>query len=348
MTALGAATVGAHRGPRVDPIALPAILFLGALLVLGTLLSDVFLSPRNIGNVLTNITPLLLVAVGQMFVVGARGLDLSVGAVATLSATLVATLGPDLGVLGVVVAIAAGALVGVVNGLGVRFGLEPFLMTLASLSVVQGIVFVYRPSPGGTVPPEITGIAGAVAQVPVALPICVLVVVGAAVLLRRTRLGAHLLASGGDPRVARLAGVRVDRSLAAAYVISGTLAALAGIYLAARTRTGDPLIGQGLTLDSVAAVVLGGSLLAGGRVTVAGALVGTICLGVLPNVLNLTGVSYVYQQPIKGGLLIAAVLVPVAVSRLREGRQRRRAATQLEAAARGPTADDLGLGAMSS
>lgn len=317
----------------MDPVAIPAILFLCLLILVGTVLSDVFLSPRNIGNVLTNVTPLLLIAVGQAFVIGARGLDLSVGVVATLSATIVATLGPDLGVVGVLVAIGAGLLVGLVNGLGVRWGLEPFLMTLASLSVVQGIVFVYRPSPGGSVPADLTGIAGTLGPVPLALPIVVLVTAVAAVVLRWTRLGAHLLASGGDPTVARLAGVRVERSLMAAYVLCSGLAALAGIYLAARTRTGDPLIGQGFTLDSVAAVVLGGTLLSGGRVTILGTLVGTVCLGLLPNVLNLTGVSYVYQQPIKGLLLIAAVLVPAAATRLGAARRRRSAADHLAAVA---------------
>lgn len=316
----------------MDPAAIPAMLFLGLLILVGTILSDVFLSVRNVGNVLTNVTPLLLIAVGQTFVIGARGLDLSVGVVATLSATIVATLGPQLGALGVLVAIGAGVLVGLVNGLGVRWGLEPFLMTLASLSVVQGIVFVYRPSPGGSVPADLTVIAGTLGPMPLALPIVVLATGAAAVVLRRTRLGAHLLASGGDPAVARLAGVRVERSLMAAYVICSTLAALAGLYLAARTRTGDPLIGQGFTLDSVAAVVLGGSLLAGGRVTVLGTLVGTVCLGLLPNVLNLTGVSYVYQQPIKGLLLIAAVLVPAAVARLGSARRRRMAADRLASA----------------
>jgi ribose transport system permease protein len=112
----------------------------------------------------------------------------------------------------------------------------------------------------------------------------------------------------------------------AAYVICAGLAGLAGLFLAARTRTGDPLIGQPFTLDSVAAVVLGGSLLAGGRVTIFGTLIGTICLGLLPNVLNLAAVPYFYQQPIKGLLLIAAVLVPAAV-RLLQARRARAAAT---------------------
>jgi ribose transport system permease protein len=315
----------------IDPAALPALSFLVLLILLGSALSDVFFSPRNTGNVLTNITPLLLIAIGQTFVIGSRGLDLSVGVTATLTATLVATLTPEVGPLAVPLAIGAAVIVGVVNGAGVRWGLNPFLMTLASLSVVQGLVFTYRTSPGGTVPEWLSQVAGSVGPVPIALPIAVLVAGGAAFVMRWTRLGAHLLASGGHPGVARLAGVRVGRSMMAAYVICSTLAGLAGLFLAARTRTGDPLIGQSFTLDSVAAVVLGGSLLAGGRVTIAGTVIGTICLGLLPNVLNLTAVPYFYQQPVKGLLLIVAVLLPALVHQVQQRRGRARAAERISA-----------------
>lgn len=324
-----------HSRLPMDPAALPALFFLVLLVVLGTVLSDVFLSPRNIANVLTNITPLLLIAVGQTFVIGARGLDLSVGVTATLSATLVATLTPEIGVLAVPAAVGAAVVVGIVNGAGVRWGLNPFLMTLASLSVVQGLVFTYRTSPGGTVPEWLTQVAGSVGPIPIALPIAVIVAGGAAFVVRRTRLGAHLLASGGHPGVARLAGVRVGRSLMAAYIICSTLAGLAGLYLAARTRTGDPLIGQSFTLDSVAAVVLGGSLLAGGRLTIVGTVIGTISLGLLPNVLNLTAVPYFYQQPVKGLLLIAAVIVPAIIHQVQLRRRRTLAADRIAQATGG-------------
>lgn len=313
----------------MDPSSLPALFFLGALLVIGAATSDVFLSGRNVGNILVNVTPLLLVAVGQTFVIGARGLDLSVGVTATLTATLVATLSPEIGAIAVPLAVAAAVVVGVVNGAGVRWGLNPFLMTLASLSVVQGLIFTYRTAPGGSVPEWLTPVAGSVGPIPVALPVVMLVAGGAAFILRWTRLGAHLLASGGHPVVARLAGVRVGWSTMMAYIICATLAGLAGLFLAARIRTGDPLIGQSLTLDSIAAVVLGGSLLAGGRVTIFGTLIGTTSLGLLPNVLNLTGVPYFYQQPVKGLLLIGAVLLPALVHQLSRRRQRRRAAARI-------------------
>jgi ribose transport system permease protein len=319
----------------MDPAALPALFFLLLLVVLGTVLSDVFLSPRNVGNVLTNVTPLLLIAVGQTFVIGARGLDLSVGVTATLSATLVATLTPEIGLLAVPAAVGAAIVVGIVNGAGVRWGLNPFLMTLASLSVVQGVIFTYRTSPGGTVPEWLTHVAGSIGPIPIALPIAIIVAGGAAFVVRWTRLGSHLLASGGHPGVARLAGVRVGRSLMVAYIICSTLAGLAGLYLAARTRTGDPLIGQSFTLDSVAAVVLGGSLLAGGRVTIIGTVIGTLSLGLLPNVLNLTAVPYFYQQPVKGLLLIAAVIVPAIIHQVQLRRRRTLAANRIAQATGG-------------
>lgn len=325
-------SIGRLQRLPFDPVALPALFFLILLIVIGASMSDVFLSGRNVGNVLTNITPLLLVAIGQTFVIGARGLDLSVGVTATLTATLVATLDPQVGAIAVPIAIGAAVIVGLVNGIGVRWGLNPFLMTLASLSIVQGVIFVYQTSPGGRVPEWLTGVAGSIGPVPIALPIVIIAAGVAALILRWTRLGSHLLASGGHPVVARLAGIRVGRSMMVAYVICSTLAGLAGLFLAARIRTGDPLIGQSLTLDSIAAVVLGGSLLAGGRVTLFGTFLGTVSLGLLPNVLNLTGVPYFYQQPVKGLLLIGAVLLPAAIYQIRRYQQRVRAAREIASA----------------
>lgn len=321
----------------MDPIALPAVFFLLLLVAIGVLGSPAFLTSANLTNILTQITPLLLIAVGQTFVIGSRGLDLSVGATVTLSATLVATAYPEIGIPAIPLALLAAALVGVANGVGVSAGLNPFLVTLASLSVVQGLVFTYRTAPGGAVPDELAAMAGLMGPMPIALPIVIGVTAVAAGILRWTRLGAHIVAAGGDPVVARLAGVRLTRSLISAYVMCALLAGLAGLFLAARTRTGDPLIGQGFTLDAIAAVVLGGTLLAGGRVTLFGTVIGTICLGILPNVMNLMDVPYYYQQPVTGALLIAAVLLPSVALQLREARQRSRLGAEILRRARGPT-----------
>ncbi len=313
----------------MDSGAFPALAFFVALVAVGTAINPTFVAPFNVANVLTQVTPLILIAIGQSFVVGSRGLDLSVGATATLSAALVATTFEPLGPLAVPVALLGALAVGLVNGIGVAGGLHPFLMTLASLSVVQGVVFLFRAAPGGFVPSAFAEIAGYWGPVPRALPLALGVALLAVFTLRRTRLGLHILAIGGDPIVARLSGVRVARTQIAAYVLCAATAGLAGLFLAARTRTGDPLIGQGFTLDSLAAVVLGGTLLAGGRVTIMGTVMGALCLGTLATVINFSGIPTYYQLPVKGALLIAAVLTPSLAVRLREHRQRERLAAAI-------------------
>jgi ribose transport system permease protein len=324
----GRALALARRGP-VD--AVPALALLAALVVVGALVNPSFASAFNVSNVLTQVTPLALVAIGQTFVVGSRGLDLSVGSTVSLVAVVAASLFGPLGVAGgLAAAVAAGLLVGLVNGLAVARGLEPFLVTLASLSVVQGVAFLILETPGGQVPDAVTGIAGYWGGTfPRALPLVLVVALAAGLLLRRTRAGTHLLAVGGDREVARLNGVRVRPTLVWPYVLSAGCAVLAGLFLVARTRTGDPLIGQSLPLDSLAAVVLGGTALAGGRVTLVGSLAGALALGVLSNLLNFAGVSDYWQLPVKGAILVAAVLLPGVVAAGVERRRRARLAREV-------------------
>jgi len=310
--------------PRPDPAAVPSVLFLAVLVVVGSIGGPNFTTAGNVANVLIYVTPLVLVATGQTFVVACRGLDLSVGSTATLTATLVATAYPVINWAAVPIALIAALAVGCFNGAAVRYGLNSFLVTLSSLSIVQGIVFVYRASPGGGVPNELGAISGLVGSIPIALPIVIVAAVAAATILRWRRIGTAILATGGDPTVARLSGINVGRAQMVAFLLSAGAAGLAGLFLVARTRTGDPLIGQPLTLDSIAAVALGGSFLTGGRVTLFGTVVGCFCLGLLPNVLNLTGVPYFYQQLVKGALLIAAVVMPAVIRQLLGYGERRR------------------------
>mgnify|MGYP001066860847 CR=1 FL=1 len=318
-------------GGVVATEAIPALILFAGLVVVATWVNPRFLSSFNVSNVLTQVTPLALVAIGQTFVVASRGLDLSVGSTVSLVAVIAASLFSPLGTVpALAIAVAAGLLVGVVNGLAVARGLEPFLVTLASLSIVQGIAFLIRETPGGEVPDSITGIAGYWGGTfPRALPLVLAVALVGAVLLGLTRAGRHLLAVGGDPEVARLTGVRVERTLVWPYVLSAACAALAAIFLVARTRTGDPLVGESLPLDSLTAVVLGGTALAGGRATILGSLTGALALGVLSNLLNFADVSDYWQTPVKGAILVAAVLVPTLVAAAVRRRARARAAASL-------------------
>lgn len=315
-----------------DPIALPAVAFVIILITYGAVSSEYFLTSFNISNILVQLPPLLLLALGQSFAVGTGGLDLSVGSTTSLVAVIAATLFVPLGApLALAIALMAGVVIGIINGLLIASGLEPFLTTLATLAAVQGIALLIQPVPGGEVPKWYTKIAQLWGNVPIALPIVIIIVAAAGVLLRRTSTGAHILAVGGDGEVARLVGVRVERTVVKAYVLSGLFAGLAGLYLVARTRTGDPTIGASFTLDSLAAVVVGGTLLTGGRITMLGTVFGAMVLGLLPNVMNLSGVSTFYQTSVKGVILIVAILLPVVISRYVARRRRQQAGQVLHA-----------------
>lgn len=307
-----------------DPASIPALTFVVILLLVGASASDRFLSPLNVSNVLVQVTPLLLIALGQSYAVGSGGLDLSVGSTASLTGVVAATLFEPLGApVAIAVALLCGLAAGAINGLAVAWGLEPFLATLATLSALQGAALLIRPTPGGVVPKWYGEIAQFWGSVPVVLPIVLVIAVVSAVFLRRTRTGANILAVGGDADVARLLGVRVERTLIKTYALVALFAALAGLFLVARTRTGDPTIGSRFALDSLAAVVVGGTTLGGGRITVTGTIFGALALGLLSNVLNLTGVPTFYQTAVKGGLLIAAILLPSLLARAIASRRRR-------------------------
>jgi ribose/xylose/arabinose/galactoside ABC-type transport system permease subunit len=173
---------------------------------------------------------------------------------------------------------------------------------------------------------------GTTGVIPVALPIVLAIALGAAVVLRRMRTGTHILSIGSDRAVARLCGVRITRTLVLTYSISALLAALAGVFLTARTLGGDPSGGASLTLDSLAVVVLGGTVLGGGRATVFGTVVAAFAIGLLSNVMNLLRVQDYWQTPAKGAVVIAAVLIPALSSMAVTAVRRRRAAGRPAAA----------------
>lgn len=305
------------------PAVLPVTAFVVLLVIYGAASSSAFLNPFNISNVLIQVTPLVLVAVGQSFAVGTGGLDLSIGSTVSLVAVVLATLFVPLGFpLALLIAVAAAVMVGVINGGLVALGMEPFLVTLASLAGVQGLALLIQPVAGGKVEKWYTGIADLWGNIPVALPFVLLAVVGAAVVLRRTATGANLLAVGGDAQVARVVGIEAKRTFMKAYVLSALFAALAGLFLVARTRTGDPTIGAPFALDSLAAVVVGGTLLTGGRITMLGTVLGAFALGLLPNVMNLSGISTFYQTAAKGVILGLAILLPVVFTSVVSRRRR--------------------------
>ena len=280
------------------PLLLIAVLALGA---------PNFLAPQNLANITGQITALLIVTLGQLVVALIAGIDLSVGSVVSLAGCLVATQ-PD-PLIGIALALLLGLVVGLVNGLGVALaGIHPLIMTLSSMTFLQGLAYLVLPIPGGQVAPALGQLAnGSLAGLPQPLLWCVLLAGLVALLLHRSRLGLHIFAVGAQARSAHLNGVPAVMVVVAAYVICSLLAVVSGIYLAARVASGDPTMGASFGLESVTAVALGGVQLTGGVGSILGVLTGALSLGLITNGINLFGISPFLRGAITGGLLLAAV-----------------------------------------
>ncbi len=283
-------------------LGLPILLF--AVLAVG---ATNFLQPQNLSNVSGQITALLIVTLGQLVVALVAGIDLSVASVVSLAGCIVVTQ-PD-PVVGVALALAMGLVVGLVNGLGVAVaGLHPLVMTLSSMTFLQGVAFLVLPIPGGQVPAALGRLAnGTLWGLPQPLLWCAACAGLLGLLLHRTRLGLHLFAVGANPRSSHLNGVRAVSVVVTAYVLCSLLAVVAGVYLSARVASGDPTMGASFGLESVTAIALGGVHLTGGVGSILGAVTGALSLGLITNGINLFGVSPFLRGAVTGLLLMAAV-----------------------------------------
>ncbi len=271
-----------------------------------------------------NTMPLVMAGVAQTLVVLTRGIDLSVGGVVDLTNALAAVeLGTTVGsmVLWSALILLVGAACGLVNGLLVAIGrLQPILVTLATLSIFQGLAIRVLPQPGGQVPPDYTNVL-ANPMGPVSLVYLVLLVLFWAA-FRRTRLGVGIYAIGNDEPAALANGIDVRRTKILAYMLGGTFSAAAGLFLAATSTAGDATTGNGYTLTSIVAVVLGGVSLFGGRGSASGSVMGALITTMIVNILFFAHIDPLYQAFYEGLFLIIAVLLAGGIGRF----MRRRAA----------------------
>lgn len=283
-------------------LGLPVVLFGGLALLVGD-----FLQTQNLSNIAGQVAALLIVTLGQLVVAVVAGVDLSVGSVVSLAGSIVATHADPL--TGVLLALALGAAVGVVNGVGVAVArIHPLVMTLATMTFLQGLAFLVLPIPGGTVPEALGMLAqGSTLGLPRPLLWCTACAAVTGLLLYRTRLGLHMFAVGANERSAALNGLRATAVVIAAYVFCNLMAVIGGIYLAARVASADPAMGAAFGLDSVTAIALGGVQLTGGVGSVLGAVTGALSLGLVTNGINLFGISPFLRGAITGALLLAAV-----------------------------------------
>jgi ribose transport system permease protein len=312
------------------------VLVLVAIVIIGFIASPDFLTGRNAMNVITFSAIIAVLAVGQFFVILTGGIDLSVGSIVALSTVVTALMlkqGTPAGVA-VLTTLVACALVGLVNGvLIVWLGLAPFIATLATLSMVQGLSYIIQSTTLIQITNEhfITWFSGgSLLGLPNPVTIFVVLALVAAFVSKYTNFGRRLYAIGGNREAARLSGLPVNRDLLLTYTLSGLLAGLAGLLAAAQLLQGSSLIGQSYNLDAIAAVVVGGASLFGGRGDPISAVIGTLIMQTITNIMNLIGISSQPQLVIKGAVIIVAVFLSSAggVARisnaLSAGRTRRR------------------------
>ncbi|GAA0472504.1 hypothetical protein GCM10009544_38120 [Streptomyces stramineus] len=285
-----------------------------ALVVVMAVLSRDFLNGQNLLNVGVQASVTAILAFGVTFVIVSAGIDLSVGSVAALSATVVAWAATSEGLpvwLAVLLGLGVGAAAGLVSGALVAYGRLPaFIATLAMLSVGRGLALVISGGSPTAFPSSLARLGDTLGGwLPV--PVLVMVAMGliAALILARTYTGRAMFAIGGNEEAARLSGIDVKRRKLVVYALSGLFAAVAGIVLASRLTSAQPQAAVGYELDAIAAVVIGGASLSGGSGKASGTLIGALILAVLRNGLNLLSVSAFWQQVATGLVIALAVLL---------------------------------------
>ena len=320
-----AATLGrrGRRRSRAQAVTLlqrqGALLALALLVVIASLRYDGFLSVYNVLSVVNTNAAVGLLALGMAFVIMTGGIDLSVGSVLALGSVVAAHASGARPLGGLAAGIAAGAAVGLLNGVVItRLGIQPFIVTLATLLGARGLALSLADNRSVSVDFE-SGFTlvgeGTLLGVQYGIWILVAAFAVGVVALRYTRFGRHVLAIGGNEEAARLMGLRIDRVKVAVYVLSGALAGLAGVLLAAQNYGGQPTAGLGYELSAIAAVVVGGTLLTGGEGSIATTFVGVLLLGLIFNILNfengegVISLSAYWQSVVRGAFLLLVVVL---------------------------------------
>lgn len=316
MTTMKDAKVG--KGWKISSVTqkLGPLLGLIILMVIVSVLNPSFLEPLNILNLLRQVSINALIAFGMTFVILTGGIDLSVGSILALSSAFVANMmvaGFD-PILAIIAGVALGGVMGVINGLMITKGnMAPFIATLATMTIFRGLTLVYT---NGN---PVTGLGDSMAfqlfgrgylfGIPVPAVTMIVTFVILWVILHKTSFGRKTYAIGGNEKASLVSGIKVSRVKIMIYSLAGMLSALAGAILTSRLNSAQPTAGTSYELDAIAAVVLGGTSLSGGRGRIVGTLIGVLIIGTLNNGLNLLGVNSFYQMVVKGVVIAIAVLL---------------------------------------
>ncbi len=300
------------------------VLILLAMFIAFSLLSEGFATPRNIFNIIRQISFMGLIAIGVTMVIITGGIDLGSGSVLALCAVIATSLAqlPESATLKyeglsvpilvpIIAALVVGAFTGVINGgLISKFKIPPFIATLGMMTVARGFALIYSNKPLSQLTPEYNFIGqGALFGVPFPVIILVVVAVAVHIMLNNTPFGRYIYALGGNEQAARISGVNIDRVKIGVYTLAGLLSGLAGLVVSSRVGSGQPGQGLGIELDAIAAAVIGGTSLSGGIGTIWGTIVGALIIGVLDNGLILLNVDQYWITIVKGTIIVVAVII---------------------------------------
>ena len=290
------------------------VVFIVLVIILMILSPNAFAKPRNLINVVKQASINGVLACGMMFVIIAGGIDLSAGSVVALSGVVAAYLAQMQGIpifVPILGALGTGALIGLVNGFGAAYAeLPPFIITLATMSIVRGAALILSGgSPVFGLQEQFEGIAGfSIANViPILVLYFLLIAVFSGFILNKTVFGRHVYAIGGNSITAKVSGINVKSMLLRVYIICGVFSGIAGLLIASRTMQGSPTVGVGYEMDAIAAVVIGGVSMSGGSGKWYGTIIGALLLALISNGLDILGVSSNFQQIIKGIIIAVAV-----------------------------------------
>lgn len=289
------------------------LIFLGFVLI-GSLLSDQFLSTQNLLNLLQQSSFVGIVSIGMTFVILVAGIDLSVGAILALTGMLVSILlGTGLNpVLAIFITLVAGISLGFVNGfISTKFKVPAFIATLAMMVSARGLALLStNGEPIYDLPESFTALGGNVfGKIPLTAIVWIGLTIVAMVVLKYTTFGRKIYAVGGNEESSRLSGIPVEKYVTWCFVISGLLSAVAGVLMSAWLTVGQPTAGTGLELDVIAAVVIGGTSLMGGKGSVGGTFIGVLIMSMIVNIFNLLGLSSYYQSIFMGLIIVLALIM---------------------------------------
>lgn len=292
------------------------IILVGLIALLAALSGGRSLQPQNLSNIVVQVAPIGIVALGMMFAIITKGIDLSVGSIVGLAAVVAASLAQVTStrfqferpvILSIVVGLLIGALVGLVNGAIIAyFKIAPFIATLGMMTIARGLALIYTEGrPISNLAPGFNALGSGI--VPIVIFLIVAIVIHT--VLARTRFGRYVYAIGGNDQAARVSGVNIARVQVGIYTLIGLLSGLAGLILAARIESGNPQLGTTLELDAITAAVIGGTSFNGGIGKVWGVVVGALIIGIINNGLDLMNVSPFWQMVVKGVIIIAAIIL---------------------------------------